>query len=115
MAKKDLRLMKRDKKKTRMDKEDIQEAAKKANIGADIDDIDKRDIRDVEKTISEYENKSEGELMSDLERMISEGKKDGTFSEEMLDAFIKNVTPMMDKNQRQKLEAIARMIKMNKI
>ncbi|MDD5018594.1 MAG: hypothetical protein PHO15_10920 [Eubacteriales bacterium] len=115
MPKKDLRQMKKDKKKAKLNKEDIREAAKHANVNADIDDIDKRDIKNMEKTFSEYENKSEGELIDDLERMISEGKKDGTFSEEMLDAFIKNVAPMMDKSQRKKLEAIARMIKMNKI
>jgi hypothetical protein len=62
-------------------------------------------------TISKYENKSEGELMTDLEKMISNGRKDGTFSDEMLDSFMKNVAPMMDASQRKKLDGIAKMIK----
>lgn len=111
MPKKDLRQMKKNKQK--ISREDIREAAKKANVSAE--DIPGENIRGVEETIAQYENKSEDELMGDLERMISEGKKDGSFSEEMLEAFVKNVAPMMDDAQRKRLDSIAKMIRMNKI
>jgi hypothetical protein len=111
MPKKDLRQMKSDKKKSTLSKQDIHEMAKKANIQADLDNVDNGDIQNMQDTISKYENKSEGELMTDLEKMISNGRKDGTFSDEMLDSFMKNVAPMMDASQRKKLDGIAKMIK----
>lgn len=80
-----------------------------------MDHVDDEQIENVEKTISKYQDKSENELMGDLEQAISEGRKNGTFSNEMLDAFIKNVSPMMDSAQRKKLDNLAKMIKMNKI
>ena len=49
--------------------------------------------------------------MSDLDRMIRDGRKNGTFTDDMLDAFIKNVAPMMDGDQRKKLDNIARTLK----
>ena len=52
--------------------------------------------------------------MNDLEDMVSEGKKDGSFSDEMMETFINSVSPMMDKEQRKKLESISKMLKMNK-
>ncbi len=111
MPKKDLRQIKSDKQKSRLSKQDIQQMAKKANIKADIDNINNGEIQNMQDTISRYENKSEGELMSDLEKMISNGRKDGSFSDEMLDSFMKNVSPMMDASQRKKLANIAKMIK----
>ena len=115
MAKKDLRQMKKDKqrKKKKLDKEDIHEMARES--GVEMGDIKKKDVRDMEKTIKEYEDKSEDELMGDLENMIRSGREDGSFSNEMLDGFMKNVAPMMNAAQRKRMEEIARMIKMNKI
>jgi len=107
MPKKDLRQIK----KSRMSKEDIKKAAKKAGVSASADAVSNNDIQNVEDTIHKYENKSEAELMTDLESMVAQGKKNGTFSNEMMDAFIKNVSPMMDKAQRDKLKNIARMMK----
>jgi hypothetical protein len=111
MAKRDLRSFK--KRNSGLTREDLKTAARKANIP--IGDVPEEQIHSMEETISEYENKSESELMSDLERMIREGRKNGTFSDEMLDAFIKNVGPMLDGAQRQKLDSIVRMIKNKEI
>lgn len=108
MPKKDLRQMKKDRQFT---KQDISEIAKKANINADLNSVSNSDIQSMQDTISKYENKSEGELMGDLEHVISSGRKDGTFSDEMLDSFVKNVAPMMDATQRKKLDNIAKMLK----
>jgi hypothetical protein len=113
MPKKDLRQMKQSRQggKSTISKQDINDMAKKANIRADIDNVDSQDIQSMQDTISKYENKSEGELMGDLEKVIEDGRKDGTFSNEMLDAFVKNVAPMMDASQRKKLDNITKMIK----
>lgn len=111
MAKRDLRSFKQGR-GPGLNKNDIKTAARKANVN--IGNVNDSEIRSMEETISEYENKSEGELMSDLDKMIYEGRKNGTFSDEMLDSFIKNVAPMMDSAQRKKLENIARTIKKQK-
>jgi hypothetical protein len=113
MPKKDLRKMKNEKMHKKTDKDDIREIAKEANIN--VGDIDNEDISNLEATISQYENKSEDELMGDLQQMIKNGKEDGSFSNEMLDGFMKNVAPMLNKDQKKRLDEIARMIKMNKI
>jgi len=108
MAKRDLRQFKNEK---RLKKEDIAAAARQANVKADLSGVDDQQIRGVEDTIKHYENKSEGEMLGDLEKMIAQGRKDGSFNDAMLDSFIKNVSPMMDSAQRKKLESIARSLK----
>jgi len=113
MPKKDLRQIKKDKQASRVSKDEVREAAKKFNV--DASQIEDDSIRSVEETIAQYENKSEDELMGDLEHMISQGRKDGSFTDDMLEGFIQNVAPMLDDTQRQKLQSIAQMIKMNKI
>jgi len=109
MTKRDLRSFKN----KGLTREDIKAAARKANV--QIGDVPDEQIRSMEETIEKYGSKSENELMSDLERMIREGRKNGTFSDEMLDAFVKNVGPMLDGAQRKKLDSIARMIKNREI
>lgn len=111
MPKKDLRKMKNEKKM--LGKDDVRELAKDANIN--MGDVKNEDISNLEETISQYENKSEDELMGDLQQMINNGREDGSFSNEMLDGFMKNVAPMLNKEQQKRLDEIARMIKMNKI
>jgi len=111
MAKRDLRSFKKG--HPGLSREDVKAAAKKANVR--IGDIPDDEIHSMEETISRYENKSEGELMGDLDKMIRDGRRNGTFSDDMLDAFIKNVSPMMDGAQKKKLESIAKKIKNKEI
>ncbi len=112
MPKKDLRQMKNQRSgKTPVNKQDIYKMVQKAKISADLDKVDNKDIQNMQEVISKYESKNENELMGDLERMVQSGRKDGSFSNEMLDAFVKNVAPMMDSSQRKKLDSITKMIK----
>jgi hypothetical protein len=112
MAKRDLRSFKKAK-GSGLSKDEITNVAKKAKLN--VGEVSECDIQSIEETVSKYENKSESELMGDLERMIREGRENGTFTEDMLDAFIRNVSPMLDDSQRKKLEGIVRTIKINKI
>ena len=96
-------------KKQKLNKDDIQDAAKKAGIKADVNQLG--DIGSLEETIEQYQNKDEDELMGDLFDMVEQGRKDGSFSEESLDQFIQNVSPMLDGEQKKKLSSIANMIK----
>jgi len=112
MPKKDLRQLKK-KKLTDINKDEIKKAAEKANIN--IKDIKDENIEGFEEVLERYGGKSETELMGDLEEMVSKGRQEGTFSDEMLEAFAQNVLPMMDEEQREKLETITSLLKMNKI
>lgn len=105
----------KDQKQRGLTKDDIQEAAKKANLSADLGKINSGDIKGVEETVAKYQDKSESELFGDLGQAISNGRKDGTFSDDMLDSFVKNVAPMMDSAQRKKMDGIIKMIKDKKI
>lgn len=96
-------------KKQKLNKHDIEDAAKKAGIKADVNQLG--DIGNLEETIEQYQNKDEDELMGDLFDMVEQGREDGSFSEEMLDQFIQNVSPMLDSEQKKKLGNIANMLK----
>ncbi len=61
--------------------------------------------------LSQNENKSEDELMGDLKTMIENGKQDGSFSKEMLDNFYNMAAPMMEGEQKGKLDNLINMIK----
>lgn len=114
MPKNDLRRMKEQKQKG-LTKDDILKAAKNANISADLEKINGGDIKGVEETVAKYQDKNENELLGDLGEAINNGRKDGTFSDDMLDSFMKSVSPMMDSAQRKKLDGIVKMIKDKKI
>ena len=105
MTKKSLRQLKNE----RLSKEDLSKAAKEAGINADVDSLG--DIGSIEDTIERYQNKNEDELMGELFEMVSRGRSDGSFSEEMLEQFVSNVSPMLDSDQKKKLHAISSMLK----
>jgi hypothetical protein len=68
--------------------------------------IDPKKEADVKKTFEKYQNKSEGELMSELMRSVEQGKADGTFTPEALSSFIGQVSPMLNEEQKRKLKNI---------
>ncbi len=63
--------------------------------------------QELKEQISQYEGKSEDELFTALLAQVEQGKRDGSFSEEGLHSFIQSVSPMLDEQQRQKLNEIA--------
>ena len=46
--------------------------------------------------------------MAQLKAEINRGKKDGSFNQETMRNFMEQVAPMMNAEQRKKLEAIAK-------
>lgn len=55
----------------------------------------------------QYEGMGEDKLMGELMKNISQGREDGSFSEEKLNDFITKVSPMLNPEQRRKLEEIS--------
>jgi len=97
--------------KTRgIDENEIKEKAKDM-FNADIKDEDAKGAMEAEDIIKHYEGKSEDELVSELKNLASSGRKDGSFDNDMLTSFYKNVAPMMDNEQKKKLDDLVDMLK----
>ena len=71
------------------------------------DSIDKDALR---KTAEEYSEKSDSELLGEIMKAAKQGKRDGTLNKEQINQFIKNVSPMLNQEQRQRLQQVVEMI-----
>ena len=103
--------MKRDLKSMKFKKEDIKKAAELTGTRIDEQKLD--EIDRVNKMMSQYEGKSENELMGELFRTVQQGKKDGSFDTRMLDDFYQKAAPLMQGDQKKRLDAIMRQLKSN--
>lgn len=97
-------------KNNRIDENEVKEKAKEM-FDKDVNINDAKGAMDAEDIIKQYEGKSEDELISELKNIASSGRQDGTFNNEMLEGFYKNVAPMMDSDQRSKLDSLIDMLK----
>lgn len=57
-----------------------------------------------------YTGKSESELMQLLVQNVSAAKRDGTFSAQQLDEFVRFVSPSLDEKSRARLKELVLMI-----
>lgn len=60
------------------------------------------------KQAERFQGKSDAQLMAQLKAEINKGKQDGSFNQETMQQFMAQVAPMMNAEQRKKLEAIAK-------
>ena len=86
------------------------------------DEVPKQEAKNLNKTpaISEEEVKkkteelsklSEGELYSELFKNVDEAKKSGSFTAEEVDNFLNTVSPMLTKEQLDKMNSLINKIK----
>jgi len=94
----------------KLDEKEIKDKAKEM-LGKDIDERDISGAEEIEDIVKKYEGKSEDELFSELKDIATKGRKDGSFNDDILKEFYKNVAPMMDKEQKKKLDGIVDMLK----
>ncbi len=66
----------------------------------------KRQMERLKNVSQQYRGKSESELMNELKRAASQGKSNGTLSNQKMDKFAKQIAPMLDENQKKKLNRI---------
>lgn len=71
------------------------------------------DEKDLRKTAQEYGKKSDAELLSDIMRAAGEGRKNGTLSDQALDEFAANLSPMLNAEQKERLQSVLKIIKGN--
>lgn len=60
---------------------------------------------------SQYSGMNEAELMGELSKKVSEGRKNGSFTDESLSEFVKNISPMLNAEQKSKLQSIINKLK----
>lgn len=109
MAKQDLRRIKEQKKKP--PEEAVKMAEKMMGKKVDLSDKEMGDVDRLTEVAKQYEGKSEGELMGELFKMADQGRKDGSFNNEMLDTFYRSMAPMMNGDQKKKLDSLMKQLK----
>lgn len=73
------------------------------------------DENDIKRTAQNYQGKSDGELLGDIFKMANEQKANGNLSDEKLKAFADSVSPMLNAEQRARLNGVLEMLKDNKL
>lgn len=88
-------------KKSSEKKENRQESsAKQGNVNEE----------DVTKMFEKYKDKSESELMAELMKEASRGKRDGTFDAGKIRSFQESVAPYLTDEQREKMKNLISML-----
>lgn len=68
-------------------------------------------ISEAKRVASKYEGKSENDLLKAIYTQAVEGKRNGTLSNEQIDAFYRQFSPMLDAGKRKKLAKIVEQLK----
>lgn len=68
---------------------------------------------DIRKTAERYAGKSDEELLGDIMKTVRQGKADGSISDEQLQKFAESVTPILNQEQLDRLNAVLKMIRGN--
>ena len=59
----------------------------------------------------QYEGKSDTEILTDLSTAVEKGKKDGSLTDEKIDSIASTIAPMLNNEQRNKLNKLMQTIK----
>lgn len=78
-------------------------------------DEDKRGGADweaeVKKTASRYNGRNENDIVREIYALASAGKKNGTLTNEQIDAFYSQFAPMLDGAKRKRLQRLVEQLK----
>ena len=66
---------------------------------------------DARETAESYKNKSDSELLGDIFKVANEQKANGNLSDEKLRAFAESVAPMLNDEQKNRLNGVIEMLK----
>lgn len=67
--------------------------------------------KQVQELAARYNGKNEAELLRDIFARAQAGKRDGTLTNEQIDAFYRQISPMLDSGKRKKLQKILSQLK----
>lgn len=68
-------------------------------------------VKEVKAVAGQYNGRSEGDMMKEIYARALEGKRNGTLTNEQIDAFYKQFAPMLDGAKRKKLQRIVEQLK----
>lgn len=77
-----------------------------------IKDFNKNSVKeeDVKNAYDKYKGYSQNQLMQELFAVVNKQKKEGSFDKNQLSALVDSVAPSLDKEQRERLYAILKML-----
>ncbi len=107
MVKQDLRKIKEQRK---LSKDDAINNAE-SMLGRKVEQNDIKMAENMFEAAKKYEGRSEDELKDELLRAAEQGRRDGTLNNDMLDTFYRSMSPMMSPEQKQRLDAMMKMLK----
>lgn len=67
--------------------------------------------KEAQKYASHYNGKNENELVRDIFSQAAEGKRNGTLTNEQIDAFFAQFAPMLDSAKKKKLQKLVNQLK----
>ena len=77
----------------------------------DLNNEQKDQLERLKSMAKKYEGKSEGEIYRDLSQAVEKGKKDGTITNEKMSGIASQIAPMLNNEQRKKLESLMNSLK----
>lgn len=83
-----------------------EEKTKDADKNNDFCKNDKIDEEKAKNIYEKYKNYSKNELINELHSVISNGKKNGTITNQKINDTVKNLMPYLNDNQKEFLESI---------
>lgn len=66
----------------------------------------------VEEAIGKYKDKTEDELLAELVNVAKKAKENGTFDQNSIENFLQIVSPQLSEAQKEKMESLISVIKM---
>ena len=58
-----------------------------------------------------YEGKSENEILGEIKKTVSQGKKDGSLTDKKINDIANQISPMLNKEQKAKLDFLLKSLK----
>lgn len=68
-------------------------------------------VKEAKAVAGKYNGRSEGDMLKEIYARALEGKKNGTLSNEQIDAFYRQFSPMLDGAKKKKLKRIVEQLK----
>ena len=71
----------------------------------------KQQLNKLKGMAKQYEGKSDAEILKDLSKAVENGKKDGSLTDEKIDSIASTIAPMLNREQKAKLQKLMGAIK----
>lgn len=92
-------------------KKDLRSAKTDPNLAKMAAKVDPNAVRQVQQAVEQYQGKSEGEMMADLQAMVGAERAAGTLDNARIDSIAALLSPMLDSAQQQRMQSIMRQLK----